>query len=86
MDMTASALRYALQDTTKRRTHTRRTPGYQQSPNKANPPVTRSDPRKFGQQFGTPSRAKTEPGNSNPGSMIVQDTFSFPIRPDTENL
>jgi hypothetical protein len=77
MDITASALRYAIQDTTKRRTHTRRIPGSQQSPDKANPLVTRSDPRKFGQQSGTPSRAKTERGNGKSESMIVQDV-QFP--------
>ncbi|EEA02491.1 conserved hypothetical protein [Burkholderia sp. H160] len=86
MDITASALRYALQDKTKRRTYTRQIPGSQQSPSKANPLVTRSDPQKFGQQSGTPSRAKREPGNGKPGSMIAHDEFSFEIRPDTENL
>ncbi len=86
MDITASALRYALQDTTKRRTHTRQIPGSQQSQSKANPPVTRSEPQKFSQQAGTPSRAKREPGNNKSGSMIVHDEFSFEIRPDTENL
>jgi len=86
MDLTASALRYALQDTTKRRPHTRRIRGSQQSADKANPLVTRSDPRRSGQQSGTRSRTKTEPGDITPGSMIVQDAFSFPIRPDTVNL
>jgi hypothetical protein len=86
MDITASALRYALQDTAKRRTHNRQMHGWHQSQSKVNPPVTRSDPQKFGQQSGTPSRAKREPGNNKPGSMVAHDEFSFEIRPDTENL
>lgn len=53
MDITASALRYALHDATKRGAHTRRIAGSQQSPNKANPLATRSNPRKFGRQSGT---------------------------------
>jgi hypothetical protein len=88
MDLKASAFRYALHDATKRGAKTRSIAGSQQSPNKANPLVTRSDPRRFGQQSGTSSRAKakTEPDNNKPGSMIVHDAFSFEIRPDTENL
>ncbi|MGF6938324.1 hypothetical protein OKW41_007486 [Paraburkholderia sp. UCT70] len=86
IDITASALRYALQDTKKRRTNTRRTFDSQQPSGKVNLAVTRTVARVSGQPSGTGSRAQMAGDNSKAGSMVMQDAFSFPIAPDTDNL
>jgi hypothetical protein len=86
INVTASALRYALQETKKRRANARRTDGTSNAPGTAKTSLNRPAKGPVRQQTGPTSHRKTERGNNQPGSMVVQDAFSFQIRPDTENL
>lgn len=86
IDVTASALRYALQESKKRRPTGRRlggTPGGGGSTNTSHNPSAK---RTTGQQTSLTPRAKTEHANNKPSSMGIQDTFGFQIRPDIEDL
>lgn len=87
INVTASALRYALQETKKRRANTRRTDGTSNAPGGTTKTfLNRPVKGPVRQQNGSASHIKTERGNHEPGSMVVQDAFGFQIRPDTENL
>lgn len=86
IDVTASALRYALQDATKRRASTRRAVGSSHSPGKADQRGAYPVLRKPDQQSSTASGTRMGAGNNKSGSMVIHDAFSFAITPDTENL
>jgi hypothetical protein len=86
MDVTASALRYALQETKKRKGTARRMDGTSGSHGYTNASRNQSAKRKASQQSSLASQAKTERENGKPGSMVIQDAFSFQIRPDVEDL
>lgn len=86
IDVTASALRYALQETKRRKGIARRMDGTSESRGSAKTSHHQSTKRTAGQQTSRPSPVKTERENSQPGSMVIQDAFSFPIRPDIEDL
>lgn len=85
IDVTASALRYALQDAKKRRATTQRMAESSSATGKTD--MLRSQPatRATGEQ--TNHTSQTKPGiGSKSGSMVHHDQYSFPIRPDTDNL
>ncbi|WP_157648765.1 hypothetical protein [Burkholderia ubonensis] len=85
IDVTTSALRYALQDAKKRRATAHRTTEASRFPGKTNTSRSQSATRTTSQQ--TNHTSQTKPGiGSKPGSMIHHDQFSFPIPPDTEDL
>jgi post-segregation antitoxin (ccd killing protein) len=85
IDVTASALRYALQDAKKRRATTHRMAETAKLPGKTN--TFRSQPTTHVTSQPTNHTSQTKPGSERkPGSMVHHDQFSFPIRPDTENL
>lgn len=86
IDVTASALRYALQETKKRKGATSRMDGTSGARGYTNTSHNQSAKRNSGQQSSLASQAKTERENSKPGSMVIQDAFSFQIRPDVEDL
>lgn len=80
IDVTASALRYALQDAKKRRATAHRMAGTSTLSGK-------TKPAKRAPHQQANDRSQTKPGiGSKPGSMVLHDQFSFPIRPDTEDL
>lgn len=83
INVTASALRYALQEAKKKRTGVRRTDG---TSSRIKTSGNQSANRTVRQQTDPKSARKTERANSEPGSMVIQDAFSFPIRPDTADL
>ena len=84
--VTTSALRYALQETKKRPASNRRTGESLRSSGKGNNPTNQSTQRAARQQTGSASRANAESENKKLGSMVVQDAFSFKIRPDIEDI
>ncbi|CAD6513849.1 hypothetical protein LMG27952_00794 [Paraburkholderia hiiakae] len=86
IDVTASALRYALQEAKRRRGTTRRMDGTSGARNRTNTSHNQSAKPAAGQQTRLASQSKTERENRKPGSMVIQDAFSFQIRPDTEDL
>jgi hypothetical protein len=83
IDVTASALRYALQEAKKKRTGVRRTDG---TSSHIKTSGNQSANRTVRQQTGPKSPRRVKRANSEPGSMVIQDAFSFPIRPDTEDI
>ncbi|SEI51952.1 hypothetical protein [Paraburkholderia diazotrophica] len=86
IDVTASALRYALQETKKRKGTSRRLDGTFGARRRANTSDNQSSKRTTGHQSSLAPQAKTERENNKPDSMVIQDTFSFQIRPDIEDL
>ncbi|RKR43464.1 hypothetical protein [Paraburkholderia sp. BL17N1] len=86
INVTTSALRYALQETKKRRANARRADGTSNVRGNTKTSLNRPAKGPVRQQTGPAFHSKTERGNNEPGSLVVQDTFSFQIRPDTENL
>ncbi|WP_207002064.1 hypothetical protein [Trinickia mobilis] len=86
IDVTASALRYALQETKKRRGTAHRMDGTSRSRGSTNTSRNQSTQRTAGQRTSLASQAKTAHENSKPGSTVIQDAFSFQIRPDIEDL
>ena len=85
-DVTTSALRYALQETKKRGGTGRRLDGTSGARGHTNISRNQSAKRKTGQQTSIAQQAKTVREDSKPGSMVIQDAFSFKIRPDIEDL
>jgi hypothetical protein len=86
IDVTTSALRYALQETKKRRGTGRRLDGTSGPRGHANISHKQPAKRATGQQTSLAPQAKTMHEDSKPGSMVIQDKFSFQIRPDIEDL
>lgn len=86
IDVTASALRYALQETKKRRATGRRLDGNSVAGSRANTSHNPSAKRTTGQQTSLVPQAKGERENTKRNSMDIQDTFGFQIRPDIEDL
>ncbi|WP_321968612.1 hypothetical protein [Paraburkholderia tropica] len=86
MDVTASALRYALQETKKRKGSPHRMDGTRKARGNTNTSNNQSAKRTTGWQTDLASRSETERGKSEPGSRGVQDALRFPIRPDIEDL
>lgn len=86
IDVTASALRYALQETKKQRGTGRRLDGTSGARGRTNTSGNQSAKRTAVQQTSLAPQGKTERDNNKPGSMVIQDTFSFQIRPDIEDL
>lgn len=86
IDVTTSALRYALQETKKRRGTSRRVDDSHSASGKVSGSINQSAKRRSGQQTSRTSTAKTESDNSQSGSMVTQDVFSFQIRPDIQDL
>lgn len=85
IDVTASALRYALQDAKKRRATNQRMA--ETSKLAGNTDTSRSQPATRATSQPTRHTSPTKSGSERqPGSMIIHDQFSFPIRPDTDNL
>ncbi len=85
IDVTASALRYALQDAKKRRATTQRMTESSNATSKTD--TLRSQPatRATSEQINHTSQTKSGIGSKS-GSMTHHDQYSFPIRPDTDNL
>ena len=87
IDVTASALRYALQESKKLSGTTRRAGGtVGASSRKTNSSRYQSSKRETSQKTTLVSQVKTEGEHSKPGSMEIQDAYSFKIRPDIEDL
>jgi hypothetical protein len=86
IDVTASALRYALQETKKRRASGRRLDGTPGASGRMNTSRNPSPKRAVVQQTSPARQAKTEHENTKRNSMGIQDTFGFQIRPDIEDL
>lgn len=86
IDVTTSALRYALQETKKQRRAGRRLDGTSSARGHVNISHNQSAKRTTGQQTSLAPQAKTVREDSKPGSTDAQDTFSFQIRPDIEDL
>lgn len=85
IDVTASALRYALQDAKKRRATAQRMAETSRLPSKTD--TLRSQPVTRATSERTNHASQTKPGiGGKSGSMVHHDQYSFPIRPDTENL
>ncbi|NIF76166.1 hypothetical protein F3J20_01950 [Paraburkholderia sp. Cy-641] len=80
IDVRANTLRYALQEKAKRRTDTRK------ARSKANPLATHQAPRASDQRGSLSSRTETGSVRGKTGAMVISDAYSFPIRPDTEDL
>lgn len=86
IDVTTSALRYALQETRKRRGTGRRMDGTSGARGHTKISHNQSAKRKTGQQTSLAPQAKTVREGSRPGSMVIQDAFSFKIKPDIGDL
>jgi hypothetical protein len=86
IDVTASALRYALQETKKRRGTGRRLDGAPGAGGRTNTSRNLSAKRAVVQQTSLARQAKPERENNKPSSTGIQDTFGFQIRPDIEDL
>lgn len=86
IDVTASALRYALQEAKKQGTGVRRRNVISRSPAGTKESRNQSINRTVRQQSSSVSERKAERKHGEPGSMVIQDTFSFPIRPDVEDI
>jgi post-segregation antitoxin (ccd killing protein) len=86
IDVTTSALRYALQETKKRRATNQRTGESRSASCKGNSATNQSTHRTARQQTSPASRTNTESENGKLGSMVVQDAFSFQIRPDIKDI
>jgi len=86
IDLTASALRYALQETKKRRGAARRTDGTYGTRGSMNTSHDQSAKRKGTQRTSPGSQAEAEREKYKPGSMEIQDAYSFQIRPDIKDL
>jgi post-segregation antitoxin (ccd killing protein) len=86
IDVTASALRYALQEAKKRRATGRRLDGTSATSGRTNTSRNPSSKRATGQQTSLTPPAKTERDNTKSNSMGIQDTFGFKIRPDIEDI
>lgn len=85
MDVTASALRYALQDTKKRRAGPQGMAGTVRPSGKTkkspSPPATRAINQQTDDTFQTKQRVE-----SKSGARVHHDQFSFAIQPDTDDL
>lgn len=86
IDVTISALRYALQETNKRSATSQRRGESRSSSGKGNSATNRSTQRAARPQTSPASRTNAESENRKLGSMVVQDAFSFKIRPDIEDI
>lgn len=86
IDVTTSALRYALQETKKRRGTGRRLDDASGTRGHTNMSHNQPAKRTTGQQTSPAPQAKMVREDSKPGSRVIQDTFSFQIRPDIEDL
>lgn len=86
IDVTASALRYALQEAKKRRATGRRLDGTSGASGRTNTSHNPSSKRTTGQQTSLATQAKKEHENTKRNSMGIQDTFGFQIRPDIDDL
>lgn len=86
IDVTTSALRYALRDTTKRRASSQQTSAARSPSGKGNTATNQPTQRAARQRTGPASRANPESENRKLGSMVVHDAFSFKIRPDIEDV
>ncbi|SAL16462.1 hypothetical protein AWB64_00982 [Caballeronia sordidicola] len=86
IDVTTSALRYAMQETKKRKGTGRRPDGASGARGYTNTSHNQSAKRTTGQQTSLAPQEKTVREDSKPGSMVIQDAFSFKINPDIEDL